>query len=504
MKAKVTIHRSFPVGEVDERVFGGFVEHIGRCVYDGLFEPGHPTADADGFRGDVAELVRGLDMPVTRYPGGNFVSGYDWHDTVGPVKGRPVRADYAWKALEPNRIGIDEFMKWCRKVNTAPLMAVNLGTGTAKSAQELVEYCNFPGNTYWSELRRKNGADAPHAIKLWCLGNEMDGPWQIGHKTATEYARIANESGKMMKYVDPSIELVVCGSSTRGMPTFAAWDAEVLEETFDIADYIALHAYFGWNKDTPEPFDFFASPEVLDRQISDTIAVCDFVAARRKSMKRVKLALDEWNVWYRGNVNAHPETEWKAARPINEETYDMADVIVVGGLLMTMLNHADRLKVGCLAQTVNVIAPIMTRPNGGAWKQTIYYPFHYMSKYGRGVVLEQQEECPEYECKAYPLPVKYLKTCTVYNAGAKEIRLFAVNRSTTEPIEFEFDLNGFEAGRVAEAVEIHHRDLRAVNTETVEAVKPAAIAESAYSLSGNIFRAKLNPVSWNMFRIALR
>ncbi len=504
MKAKVTIDRSFPAGEVDDRIFGGFVEHIGRCVYDGIYEPGHPLADADGFRDDVAGLVRDLDMPVTRYPGGNFVSGYDWHDTVGPVAERPVRADYAWKALEPNRIGIDEFMKWCRKVNTRPIMAVNLGTGTAKSAQELVEYCNFPGGTYWSDQRRKNGADDPHAIKLWCLGNEMDSPGQIGHKTAPEYARIANEAGKMMKYVDPSLELVVCGSTSRGMPTFAAWDAEVLEETFNIADYIALHAYFGWREDDPQRADFFATAEILDRQINDLIATCDFVAAKKKSMKRIMLALDEWNVWYRGNVNAHPETMWKVARPINEETYDMADVIVVGGLLMTMLNHADRLKIGCLAQTVNVIAPIMTRPNGGAWKQTIYYPFYYMSKYGRGIALKQQAESPEYNCKAYPLPVGYLKSCAVYNPKANEIRLFAINRSLEEPIELEFNLNGFEPWCVAEAVEIHHDDLRAINTETEETVKPAAIAESSYSLSGNVFHAKLNPLSWNMVRIALR
>ncbi len=504
MKARVSVHQAFTVGEVDQRVFGGFVEHIGRCVYDGIYEPSHPQADADGFRRDVAALVRDLDMPITRYPGGNFVSGYDWHDTIGPKDRRPVRADYAWKALEPNQVGIDEFVKWCRLAGTAPMMAVNLGTGTAKSAQELVEYCNGSCDSDWCNQRRRNGAEQPHAIKLWCLGNEMDGSWQIGHKTANEYARIANEAGKMMKYVDPSIELVVCGSSSIGMPTFAAWDAEVLEETYEVADYISLHQYFCWDVNSTDPSAFFASPEVIDRQISEIIATCDFVAAKKKSAKRMMLALDEWNVWYRGNVNAHPETEWQAARPINEETYDMADVIVVGGILMTMLSHADRLKVGCLAQTVNVIAPIMTRPGGGVWKQTIYYPFYYMSKYGRGVVLEQQTESPTYECKSVRHPVSCLKSCTVYNSEANELRFFAINRSTSEAIDLELDLSGFEAERVAEAVEIRHDDLRAVNTETEEKVKPAAIPESAYSVAAGALRAKLAPASWNMFRIALR
>ncbi len=504
MKAVFSVHAKFTVGKVDDRLFGGFVEHIGRCVYDGIYEPGHPEADADGFRNDVAALVRELNMPVTRYPGGNFVSGYDWHDTVGPKELRPVRAEYAWEALEPNQVGIDEFMKWCRKVNTAPIMAVNLGTGSAKSAQELVEYCNFPKGTAWSDLRRKNGAEQPHGIRLWCLGNEMDGPWQIGHKTAEEYARIAHESGKMMKMADPSIELIVCGSSTRSMPTFAAWDAQVLEETFEIADYLALHAYFGCAEEDVKKTEFFASPEVLEKQICDIIAACDFVAAEKKSARKINLALDEWNIWYRGNPKAHPETRWQAARPVNEETYDMADVIVVGGLLMAMLDHADRLKIGCLAQTVNVIAPVMTRPGGGAWKQTIYYPFYYTSRYGRGTVLRSHTESPAYESAGCARPVSWVRSTAVYREEAGEIALFAINRSTEEAAEYTFEMSGFSPESVIEAVEIHHDDLNAVNTEDCEKVAPAAIPAGVYSVADGVLQTTLKPASWNMFRIRVR
>lgn len=504
MKADVIVRKEFSIGRVDDRIFGGFVEHLGRCVYGGIYEPDHPDADADGFRRDVAALARELNMPVVRYPGGNFVSGYDWRDTVGPKEQRPVRADYAWQALEPNQVGIDEFMKWCGKVNTSPMMAVNLGTGSAKSAQELVEYCNFPNGTAWSELRRKNGTEAPHGIRLWCLGNEMDGPWQIGCKTAEEYARLAHEAGKMMKMADPSIELVVCGSSSRGMPKFAEWDAHVLEECFEIADYIALHAYFEWEKSDAERKNFFASAEVLDRQIRDIIAVCDFVAAKKKSSKQTMLALDEWNVWYRERGDLHPETRWRIGRPLLEEVYDMADAIVVGGLLMTMLEHADRLKIGCLAQLVNVIAPIMTRPGGGCWKQTIWYPFFYTSKYGRGTVLKQCIETPEYTCDACPHPVGYLKSCAVYDGDAGELRIFALNRSIGDSVELRFEMSGFEPERTVEAIELRAGSLDAVNTEREENVSPAAIPDRRYSIDGCVLNAVLAPASWNMFRIALK
>lgn len=501
MKAKIIIAREFTIGNVDERIYGGFVEHIGRCVYDGIYEPDHPDADPDGFRNDVASLVRGLHMPVTRYPGGNFVSGFDWHDTIGDKSTRPVRLDYAWNALEPNQIGIDEFVKWCRKVQTVPMICVNLGTGTAKSAQELVGYCNFPGGSYWSDLRRRNGAEKPYGIKMWCLGNEMDGPWQIGHKTASEYARLAHEAGKMMKMADPSIELTVCGSSSLYMNTFAEWDEAVLSETFDIADFIALHAYYNC-RDGNRPA-FLASPELLDRQIRGIVAVCDFVAAKKQSPRVIQLSLDEWNVWYRGNAQAHPETLWQTARPILEEIYDMADVLVVGGLLLTMLDHADRLKVACLAQSVNIVAPIMTRKGGGAWRQTIYYPFSYTSKYGRGTVLRLRLDSPGYEVKNQPNPVSYLKAAAVLSPDGAELRIFAINRSLHTPMTLELAETGFALKSMNEAVEIANPDLDAVNTEEREDVFPEVIAPERFTLNGNGFSAELKPASWNCFRIAL-
>ena len=218
--AKLTLSSDFTKGIIDKRIYGSFVEHLGRCVYGGIYEPGHPEADENGFRLDVMKLIQELQVPVVRYPGGNFVSGYNWEDGIGPKESRPRRLELAWGTLEPNTFGTDEFMAWCKKTGTEPMMAVNLGTRGPDEARQLVEYCNHPGGTYLSDLRKKYGSVLPYNVKLWCLGNEMDGPWQMGSKTAVEYGRTAYEAAKLMKWVDPSIETVLCGSSGWHMKTF--------------------------------------------------------------------------------------------------------------------------------------------------------------------------------------------------------------------------------------------------------------------------------------------
>ncbi|MCL2167197.1 MAG: alpha-N-arabinofuranosidase, partial [Clostridiales bacterium] len=244
LKARVTFEKEFRIGEVDKRLYGSFVEHLGRGIYGGLFEPGHQTADQDGFREDVAALVRELGVPIIRYPGGNFVSAYRWEDGIGPLDQRPKRLDIAWRTTEHNAFGVNEFVKWCRKVDTEPMMAVNLGTRGIEAALDLLEYCNHPSGSYLSDLRISHGAKEPHNIKLWCLGNEMDGPWQTGHKTAYEYGRLSMETGAAMKAMYPDIELVSCGSSNMRMPTFASWEAETLSQNYDVADYVSLHQYY--------------------------------------------------------------------------------------------------------------------------------------------------------------------------------------------------------------------------------------------------------------------
>ncbi|WFU44240.1 alpha-N-arabinofuranosidase [Bradyrhizobium sp. CB82] len=510
-KARVLIDRDFAIGHTDPRLFGAFIEHLGRCVYGGIYEPGHPTADEKGFRKDVLALVKELGPTLIRYPGGNFVSGYNWEDGVGPLEARPARLDLAWFSTEPNSFGTNEFMDWCKAAAVAPMMAVNLGTRGGDAARSLVEYCNHPGGTAWSELRRKHGWDQPHDIKLWCLGNEMDGPWQMEHKSAAAYGAVASEAAKMMRWVDPTIELAACGSSGRNMPTFGQWEDTVLEHTFDHVDYISLHTYLNnYRQDTAS---FLASPDLMDRFIDEVVALADAVAAKRRSNKRLMLSFDEWNVWYRTRRSRADRVKegWPVAPPILEEIYTMEDALAFGGACISLLNHADRIRVACLAQLVNVIAPIMTETGGGAWRQTIFFPFAHMSRFGRGRVLRTQVECDSYDSSYYDprgvqeltfqvSNVQYLKVAAVAGEDGS-LSLFLLNRDLKQEMEVNVEARGFGHVAVSQAIELRHDDLQATNTKNApERVKPAPLQESA--IEGGRLRAHLSPASWNVIHLS--
>ena len=500
MKATVKVNANFPIGEIDPRIYSGFVEHLGRAVYEGIYQPDHPTADEDGFRQDVLELVRELGTPLTRYPGGNFVSSYRWEDGIGPQDQRPVRTDFAWKSLEPNTVGIDEFMKWCRKANTEAIMAINLGTRGAEDAKNLMEYCNFPGGTAWSDLRKKNGSPEPYRIRHWCLGNEMDGRWQAGHTTARAYGALARESAKLMKLLDPDAQMILAGSSGRLMPTFPQWDREILEEAYDQADYISLHAYY--NNRADDFAQFLTAPEQMAQQIETIIHTCDYVKAQKRSPKTMYLCFDEYNVWKSHgvfNIDKEAGEEWSVARPLLQDVYNMEDALVVGGLLMTLQNYAHRVKIACIAQTVNVIAPILTSTGGGAWRQTIFHPFALLSRYGRGTVYQLNMDVPSYECDGFSC--KYLLASGIWNKERQEFVIYALNRSQTESMTMQWTLEHFQPEEILEFATLHHPDLKAVNTEDCEAVKPVASSDAA--LDQNTLTAELPPASWNMIRIRL-
>ena len=290
------IDKNYKISIIDRRIYGSFIEHIGRAVYGGIYEPDHPDADEMGFRTDVTALVKELNVPIIRYPGGNFVSGYDWEDGIGPLRERKSRLDLAWRSLESNEIGVNEFSEWIKRVDSQMMMAVNLGTRGVDAARNLVEYCNHEKGSYWSDLRISHGVAAPHKIKTWCLGNEMDGDWQIGHKTAEEYGRLACETAKAMKWVDPEIELVACGSTSNLTKTFPDWEAAVLSHTYEHVDYISLHAYYANGEDdTP---NFLARSLDMSSIIDTVVSTCDYIKAKVRSKKTIHISFDEWNVWY--------------------------------------------------------------------------------------------------------------------------------------------------------------------------------------------------------------
>ncbi len=493
MKAKITAAAEMKIGEIDRRMFGSFIEHLGRAVYGGIYEPGHPLADEDGFRKDVIELINELDVPVVRYPGGNFVSGYDWEDGVGPVSERPKRLELAWGVTEPNTFGTNEFMRWCQKAKTAPMMAVNLGTRGPDAARALVEYCNHKSNSKYSDMRIKHGYKDPWGVKLWCLGNEMDGPWQMCSKTAEEYGRVANEAAKMMKWVDSSIETVLCGSSSRYMNTFGEWEQKTLEIAYDNVDYVSLHQYFDNHRG--DTASFLAKSLDLDDFIYSVICICDYVKAKKRSKKQINLSFDEWNVWY--HSNGAPVERWSTAPNQLEDIYNFEDALVVACMLITLLRHADRVKIACLAQLVNVIAPIFTKTGGGSFRQTTFYPFKMMSKYARGAALRPIIDCPKYDCKDFT-DVPYLESIITYDEENDEAVLFAVNRSLDEKMLLDINLLGFEGYKAVSFEALEGFDVYQENTFGDERVSMRS--KELPVCDGKAVTAELEPLSFNVIR----
>lgn len=468
MKAKVSIDLSKTISKIDDRIYSSFIEHLGRAVYGGIYEPGHETADDMGFRQDVMKLIKELKVPMVRYPGGNFVSGYNWEDGTGDKALRPKKMELAWNSIETNEVGIDEFQEWAKRAESDVMMAVNLGTRGADDARNIVEYCNSKTDTYYANKRRENGFEDPFGIKVWCLGNEMDGDWQIGTKRPKEYARLACETAKLMKMVDPSIELVACGSSGPFMETFGEWEETVLREAYEHLDYISLHSYYG-NPDNNSQ-EYLGSAAIMDKFIRDVVDICDKVKAEKKSEKQINLSFDEWNVWFHSNEQDKKQEPWQIAPPLLEDMYNLEDSIVVGDLMITLLKHSDRVKIACLAQLVNVIAPIMTVTGGGVWKQTIFYPFMYTSVNGRGSALETEVVSDTFtEGKAEM--VANVDAVAVLSEDEKTISLFAVNRKLGE--DAELDLSGFEGFKLESHVSMEGDDLKAGNSmETPDNVTP--------------------------------
>ena len=491
MKAQLIASRHFPIGQIDQRIYGSFLEHLGRAVYGGIYEPEHETADDQGFRQDVLELVRKLNVPIVRYPGGNFVSGYNWEDGTGDKAKRPRRMELAWQVVETNQVGIDEFQEWAKRAGSDVMMAVNLGTRGPEEARNCLEYCNGRLDTHYADLRRRNGFQEPFDIKVWCLGNEMDGPWQICSKTAEEYGRIAAETAKMMKLTDPSIELVACGSSNFDMPTFGDWELTVLEHTYDYVDYLSLHQYYG--NPTGNALDYLCKSEDMDAFIKSVAAICDVVKAKKHSNKTVNLSFDEWNVWFHSNEADEKLEKWQVAPPQLEDVYTFEDALLVGSMLMTLQNNCDRVKMACLAQLVNVIAPIMTENGGKAWAQTIYYPFMLASGYGRGTALKPVVKSPVFSTEKYK-DAAYLTASVVHNREAGEITVFAVNRSLEEDMELELVLEGFGKLEVLEHLELYCEDLMAVNDRDNARVVPKQVASSLDGI-------RLKKHSFNMLRL---
>jgi alpha-N-arabinofuranosidase len=495
--------------DFDRRVLGAFLEHLGRAVYTGVYHPGSPLADANGFRTDVVREVKELAVPIIRYPGGNFVSGYNWLDGVGPKKQRPTVLERAWNSIETNQFGTNEFVDWCRMVGSEPLLGMNFGTGTAEMAVAYVEYCNLERGTKWSDLRRSHGYEKPHNVRYWCLGNEMDGPWQIGQMQSREYGRKARDAAQQMRVVDPALQLIACGSSGTAMPQYLVWDREVLEECYDMVDGLSLHAYYG----NTQPLTgnstarYLAMNLDMDRQIREVTAVCDYVQGLRRSRKRLWLSFDEWNVWYRARSGDAVNGRRQFAPKLLEEVYNLEDALLVGGFVNTLLRNAERVRVGCIAQLVNVIAPLVTNDTG-VLRQSTYYPYAWALRYARGRVLDLRVDSETYPIRGAGLQpdfarneqvpfVDVVATLDVQNSQACVLML---NRDLDAERELALEWRDATPTRVLACETLAGPDLKAFNTfEQPRRVAPQRLDPPA---AGTRMTFKLPPRSYTVMQLA--
>jgi alpha-N-arabinofuranosidase len=497
MRAALRIDPDSVVAEVDERIFGSFVEHMGRCVYTGIFEPEHRRADEDGFRGDVIDLVRELGVSVVRYPGGNFASGYRWEDGVGPVSERPVRLDPAWGALERNTFGLDEFHRWATKVGVETVLTLNLGTRGVPDALAMLEYVNHTGGTQLSDLRRAHGHEDAYDVRTWCLGNELDGPWQLGHKTADEYGRLAAETARAMRMLDPGLELIVCGSSSADMPTFGEWEETVLGHTFELVDLVSAHAYY--DPDSVDIDSFLGSAVDLDRHIRAVAAIADRIADEVGSPKRLGVSVDEWNVWYLGRhrERGHPG-RWGEALRLCEDPYTVTDSVVVGSLLMALLRNSDRVKLACQAQLVNTIAPIRTEPGASAWRQATFHPFALTARHARGRVLGAAAEVPTAMTERHG-EVPIVDALATHDDVGQALAVFAVNRSRSDVAELTVEIGDVPGYELSEHLIIADDDFSASNADD----QPGRVVPRkghSRRAEGSVL-AELPPVSWTVLRL---
>jgi alpha-N-arabinofuranosidase len=508
--ARVAIDPDRSISAIDRNLFGSFIEHLGRAVYEGIYEPGSKFADSNGFRTDVLKEIEDLGVPIIRYPGGNFVSSYHWLDAVGPKDKRPRVLDLAWNTAESNQFGVNEFITWCRAVGTEPLMGTNFGTEQAEMTAALLEYCNVEKGTKWSDLRRSHGYEKPHQVKYWCLGNEMDGPWQVGHIPAREYGIKARDAAHQMHILDPTVKLIACGSSGPNMPTYLEWDQQVLEQCYDEVDGISLHRYYGNDEETGgDSSKYLAMNLAMDRQIQEIIDVCDLVRGRQRSEKTLWLSFDEWNVWYRARGPKFDDGHRQEAPHLLEEIYNLEDALLVGGLINTLIRRSDRVRVACLAQLVNVIAPIMTNEDG-LFRQTIYYPYAWALQYARGKALDLVAKSDSYEVTSFEhqgnregekIAVPYLDVAGTIDAHGNNVTLFILNRDLEKSRDLAVSWHEVVPRRVNSCQVLTGSDLKAVNGFTdPKRVAPQNLEPPAV---GAEMKFQLPPRSYTVVNVSL-
>lgn len=526
-KAKIVVHPSFTIGEISPRLFSTFLEPIGTMVNGTMFNPKHPTANEKGFRRDFIDALKATNMPAVRLPGGNYVSAWNWKDSIGPKEQRKVHLDPAWYQYITNEVGHDEYLQWAEAVGTESLYTINLGTGTMQDAMDIVEYTNHEGGTYWSDLRRKNGHEKPYGVKTWYLGNEMDGPWQIGswEKNPKGYGIFANEVSKVMKWIDPTIETAVCASSAPFMDHYPQWEEDVLQECYESVDYLSMHHYHS----APEG-DYRAllgGSHYYEDFINTEIALCDLIQAKRRSPKKIMLSLDEYGAMIRPNEPLHPgfgphnmyarhyrfdpNRKYILHDPDNMEDRffpggDMIQALSMASIQMALIRHADRVKIGCMTGGLGALC---ASNHDHVWKSASHYVFMDMLQYAKGISLRTGTECETYDMPGYAIDdtsqyagkegVPYVDTAAAWDQENKHLNIFVINRNADSSYPLEIDIKAFGDYKFIDQKQLYCSDLELRNTyDLPDVILPKTITD--LSMEDQVLSARLAPLSWNVFR----
>jgi len=524
--SKISVHPDFRIGDISPRLYGAFLEPIGTMVNGSMYNPKHPTADAKGFRHDYMDALKESHLPAVRLPGGNFVSGWDWKDSIGPIANRKTMLDTAWYQYYTNEIGLDEYLQWTEMIGSEPMYTINLGTGNLTDALHVVEYANHKGGSYWSDLRQKYGREAPYGVKTWYLGNEMDGPWQIGswQKNPRGYGILAHEVSKGIKWVDPKIETVACVSCSPFLAHYPQWDLEVLQECYETVDYISLHHYH-----IAAPGDYgalFGGSCFFEDYINTEIGLCDFLQAKLRTPKKMMLSFDEYGsrmqplgeilpgrgyVW---EQELDPTREYVRHDPDNmdynrfRQGGDMLNALTSASTLLVLLRHADRVKIGCMTGGLGAMA---ATDRLHVWKHAVYYPFSQLIKYGRGVSLTTAVECETYDIPGYAIShqfqyrthkgIPFVESAAAFDKDKGELNIFVINRDWENDSSLDLDVSAFQGYRLIEHIQLYSDDINAANTyENPNAVVPSINSDTV--LKDGKIKANLKKNSWNVFRLA--
>ena len=524
--AKITVHPAFEVGEISERLFSAFMEPIGTIVNGTMFNPKHPTADEQGFRTDFINALKDTKLPAVRMPGGNFVSCWQWKDSIGPMSERKTHLDLAWHQYITNEVGHDEYLQWAEKVNTEPLYTINMGTGTMQDAMDLVEYTNHPGGTYWSDLRKKYGHEDPYNVKMWYLGNEMDGPWQLGswREDPEGYGCKVLETSKAIKWIDESIETAVCGSSAPFMEGFPVWDQTALDKCYDVVDYVSVHHYH-----SAPPGDIKAllgGSLYYEDFINTEAAMIDYVQSKHRSPKKVMISFDEYGAMVRPLAELHPgygrynmarnhykfdpERKYILHDPDNMKHFqfpggDMLHALSMASIQLALLRHADRVKIGCMTGGLNALA---SSDHDHIWKSASHYAYMQLMQYAKGVSLETKVDSETYDMPGYAIEdtsqytgkegVNFIDSASAWDKDNNRLTVFAINRNEDSDYPLTIDIKGFEGYKPVKAFKMRSNDWDLKNSYENETLI-APVEETNYTFENGEFKLHIEPLSWNVY-----